>query len=568
MNTPNLNTKARKSNKFDVIVIGSGMTGGWAAKEFSEAGFDTLVLERGRDVKHIEDYPTAHTEQWEFPHRNTINPKVIKENPVVSRCYAFREATEHFFVKDKDHPYVQKKPFDWIRGYQVGGKSLLWARQVQRWAKFDFEANAKDGHGVDWPVRYEDLAPWYSYVEKYAGISGNKDGLPQVPDGDFLPPMDMNCLEEHLVNEIDKTYPDRKVIMSRTANLSRPHNGRICMYRSRCERGCPYGGYFSANSTTIPDALATGNMTLRPHSVVHSIIFDEEKGKATGVRVIDANTKESQEFYADVIFVNASTMNTNLILMNSKSDRFPNGLGNDSGMLGHYMTFHNYRIRISGEYDGFKDKYYFGHRPAGLYVPRFRNFGNDQQNDFLRGYAFSFGTGRGIGNLDKNKEPIGKDFKDQITQLGGWSVGMTGMGEVLPRFENKVSLSKSKTDEWGIPLIEMDINYSNNEEKMCEDIKVAGAEMLEAAGVKNISVVDSEQAPGLDIHEMGGVQMGKDPKTSLLNKWNQIHECKNVFVTDGAAMSSSACQNPSITFMAFTVRAADYAIKEMKKGNL
>lgn len=568
MNAPNLNTKSRKSNTFDVIVIGSGMTGGWAAKEFSEAGFDTLVLERGRDVKHIEDYPTAHTEQWEFPYRNTLNPKLVRENPVVSRCYAFREATQHFFVKDKEHPYVQKKPFDWIRGYQVGGKSLLWARQVQRWAAFDFEANAKDGHGIDWPVRYEDLAPWYSYVEKYAGISGNKDGLPQVPDGEFLPPMDMNCVEEHLIKEIDRVYPKRKVIMSRTANLSRPHNGRVCMYRSRCERGCPYGGYFSANSTTIPDAIASGNMTLRPYSVVHSIIYDEEKGRATGVRVIDANSKETQEFYANVIFLNASTLNTNLILLNSKSNRFPNGLGNDSGLLGHYMTFHNYRIRISGILDGFRDKYYYGHRPAGLYVPRFRNFGTDIQNEFLRGYAFSFGTSRSIGNMDAQKAAFGEDFKKQITELGPWKVGMTGMGEVLPRFENKVSLSKTKQDEWDIPLIEADIDYAENEEKMCKDIKTTGAEMLEAAGAKNIEVNDSEQAPGLDIHEMGGVQMGRDPKTSLLNKWNQLHHCKNVFVTDGAAMASSACQNPSITFMAFTVRAADYAIKEMKKGNL
>ena len=544
------------------------MTGGWTAKEFCEAGFQTLVLERGRDVQHGSDYPTATTPQWQFKYRNTIDPETAKNNPIVNRCYAFREATKHFFVKDQEHPYVQKKPFDWIRGYQVGGKSLTWARKVQRWAKFDFESNAEDGHGIDWPIRYEDLAPWYSYVEKFAGISGNKDGLPQVPDGEFLPPMQMNAMDRHIVNNVSQKFPNRDVIIGRTANLSQAHNSRVCMYRNLCERGCPYGGYFSANSTTIPAAKDTGNMTLRPHSVVHSIIYDEEKGKATGVRVIDANTKEMVEYYADVIFLNASTINTNLILKNSTSNRFPDGLGNDSGVLGHYMLFHNYRIGASGVHDDLRNVYYSGRRPTDLYIPRFRNFGSDRQNSFLRGYAFSCLTRREVGNPDAEKSPVGKEFKQQITELGNWTVGMRAMGEVLPHYDNKVSLSEDKKDQFGIPQIEVDMDYSENDEKMCEDMKTTAAEMLEAAGFRDINVNDTKQAPGLDIHEMGGCRMGRDPNNSMLNGYNQMHKVQNVFVTDGACMTSAACQNPSLTFMAFAARAANYAIDEMKKGNL
>lgn len=568
MNSTNLNIKAKKTNHFDAIVIGAGMSGSWAAKEFCEKGLKTLVLERGRNIEHIKDYTTAAKELWEFPYRNTIHPSIAKENPIVSKCYAFREATTQHFVLDDEHPYIQKKPFDWIRGYQVGGKSLMWARHVQRWARFDFEANSKDGHGVDWPIRYDDLAPWYSHVERYAGISGNKDGLEAVPDGEFLPPMEFTDVEKHLKKNVESRFKDRHVIFARVANLSRPHNGRVCMYRSRCERGCPYGGYFSANSVTIPAAAATGNMTLRPFSVVQEIMYDENQGKASGVRVIDTNTKEVIEYTADVIMVNAGAINSLLLMMNSKSGRFPNGIGNDSGTLGRYLTFHNYRIRVRGELDGFEDKYFFGRKPTGLYIPRFRNIGDDIQKDFLRGYSFGMWSNRGVGKMDPNKQPIGSDLKEQLSELGGWGVGMTGMGEVLPRYENKVSLSENETDQWGIPLIEIDISYSENEEKMCEDIKVTGAEILEAAGVKNIQVSDSNQAPGLDIHEMGGCQMGKDPKTSMLNGWNQMHAVKNVFVADGSAMASAACQNPSITFMAMTARASDYAFEQLKKGAL
>ena len=556
-------------NTYDAIVIGSGMSGGWAAKELCEKGLKTLVLERGRNVEHIKDYPTATKESWELPHRGRLPNNVIEENPVLSKCYAFDEATEHFFVKDKEHPYVQVKPYDWIRGYQVGGKSLMWARMTQRWSELDFKSNAKDGIGCDWPIRYEDIAPWYSYVERFVGISGNRDGLPQIPDGEFLPAMELNCLEKHFQESVSKNFPARNVVVSRTANLSVPHNGRgPCQYRNLCHRGCPFGGYFSANSATIPAAIATGNMTLLPHSVVHSIIYDDQKKNASGVRVIDAKTKVATEYFAKVIFLNASTLNTTLILLNSTSTRFPNGLGNDSGVLGHYLMDHNYRPRLSGEYDGFEDMYYYGRKPGGWYLPRFRNLGKDNQKNFLRGYSFSGGASRRRGNLKEGDAPLGGEFKDKLTEVGPWSMGFNGMGEHLPRFENKVALSKDQKDEWGIPLLEIDAEYGENEINMTKDILVTGAEMLEKAGFKNIQQTDSQQAPGLDIHEMGTARMGKDPKTSMLNGLNQLHSVKNVFISDGSCMASSACQNPSLTYMALTARAVDNAIKELNKQNI
>jgi len=558
-----------QTNKYDAIVIGSGMSGGWAAKEFCEKGLNTLVLERGRNVEHVKDYPTAMLERWQFPHRLRNTNKVIEENPIVSKCYAFDESTQHFFVKDHEHPYVQIKPFDWIKGYQVGGKSLMWARWTQRWSNLDFEANAREGIGTDWPIRYEDIAPWYSYVEKFAGISGNKDGLSQVPDGEFLPPMGMTCVETHFKEQIESNFENRNLIISRTANLTQAHLGRgPCQYRDRCSRGCPFGGYFSSNSATLPAAMVTGNLTLRPFSVVHSIIYDESKGVATGVRVIDAETKEMQEFFADIIFVNAGTLNTALILLNSTSNRFPNGLGNDSGVLGHYLMDHNYRGRISAVIDGFMDKYYYGNRPTGTYLPRFRNFGNDNQDSFLRGYAYSVFAGRSGGNTGGIDKPFGAEFKEKITEPGPWHISMQGMGEHLPDFDNHVRLSKEQKDEWGMPLLEIDCEYKNNELNMLQDILDSGAEMLEKAGYSNITKSDSEESPGLGIHEMGTARMGKDPKESILNGFNQMHAVKNVFVTDGACMASSACQNPSITYMAFTARAVDYAVSEMKKQNI
>lgn len=554
---------------YDAIVVGSGISGGWAAKELCEHGLKTLVLERGRNIEHILDYPTTNMAPWEFRHHLRIPYELRKKNPIVSQCYAFDESTQHFFVKDDEHPYVQKKPYGWIKGYQVGGKSLLWARWTQRWSDLDFEANVKEGIGVDWPIRYRDIAPWYSHVERFAGISGNRDGLPMIPDGEFLPPMEMNCIEKHFKNSIENTFPGRHLVIARTANLTREHLGRgPCQYRDLCSRGCPFGGYFSSVSATLPAARKTGHMVLRPHSVVHSLIYDESKDTATGVRVVDALTKETTEFHARVIFLNAGTLNTTLILLNSSSGRFPAGFGNDSGVLGHYLMDHNYRGILSADFDGFKDKYHFGRRPTGTYLPRYRNIGNDRQKDFLRGYAFSCFGGRGIGNVSEQNRPFGAEFKEKLTEPGPWRMDMTGMGECLPYYDNKVTLSKDITDEWGMPLLEIDCEYKENEVNMLKDLLNSAAEMLDKAGFKNIRKTDTQEIPGLDIHEMGTARMGRDPKTSVLNAFNQVHAVKNVFVSDGACMTSSACQNPSITYMALAARAANYAVSELKRGNL
>ncbi|OZI07130.1 GMC family oxidoreductase [Siphonobacter sp. BAB-5385] len=560
------------ANQYDAIVVGSGISGGWAAKELTKHGLRTLVLERGRDVKHVTDYPTGMMSPWEFEHRTQLPLEIKEANPIVSKCYAFYEGSTHFFVKDAEHPYVQEKPFDWIRGYQVGGKSLLWARQTQRWSDFDFEGPARDGFAVDWPIRYADIAPWYSYVEKFAGISGNKDGLPNLPDGEFQKPHEMNCVEDYFQKQIASKYKDRNVIQGRCAHLTEPKDihfqqGRAqCQHRTICERGCPFGGYFSSNASTIPWAAKTGKMTLRPHSVVHSIIYDEKKGKATGVRVIDANTKKMTEYYARIIFVNAAALNTNLVLLNSTSNRFPNGLGNDSGVLGKYVAFHNYRATISAEYDGFLDMKTEGRRPNSPYIPRFRNV-HKQETNFLRGYAAGFNAGRGTYT---NQDGIGADLKKNLMNpsWGGWHVGSHMMGETIPKENSTVQLDPNKKDPFGIPQLAINMFYDDNDEKMIKDFHEQFTEMYTAAGFKNIRTRDSKQAPGLDIHEMGGVRMGKDPKTSMLNKWNQLHACKNVFVTDGASMTSTSTQNPSLTYMALTARAVDYAVKEMKKQNL
>ncbi|RAV99232.1 GMC oxidoreductase [Pseudochryseolinea flava] len=562
----NLNIDAKDKNTFDAIVIGSGISGGWAAKEFGEKGFKTLVLERGRDVKHNVDYPTTNKRPWEFEHYGEMPRDVKQENPIVSKCYAFNEDAAHFFVKDKEHPYVQDKPFDWIRGYQVGGKSLLWARQTQRWSEFDFEGPARDGFAVDWPIRYKDIAPWYSYVEKFAGISGNKDGLAELPDGEFLPPMEMTKVEQYFQAKVAELYNDRHIIIGRCAHITEPKDihiqqGRVkCQHRNLCQRGCPFGGYFSSNASTIPWALKTGNVTLRPNSVVHSIIYDDKKGKAVGVRVIDTETKESIEYFANVIFVNAAALNTNLILLNSTSNRFPAGLGNDNGLLGKYVAFHNYRARVSAEVEGFENFTKSGNRPNGCYIPRFRNV-RKQETDFLRGYAAGFDANRWVNH---HAEGVGADLKANLFKptLGGWHVGSHMMGETIPKDTNFVSLDANQKDAWGIPLLKINIDYDTNDDKMVADYLEQMTEMFEKAGFKNVKTHDSKQAPGLDIHEMGGVRMGNDPKTSLLNKWNQLHACKNVFVTDGACMTSTSTQNPSLTYMALTARAVDYAVKQ------
>ncbi|SEW39597.1 Choline dehydrogenase [Chitinophaga sp. YR573] len=567
----NINTSA-KDRTFDAIVIGSGISGGWAAKEFTEKGLKTLVLERGRDVKHLKDYPTTNMYPWEFPHRGQIPEAIKAENPSISRCYAFKEDAMHFFVKDKEHPYIQDKPFDLIRGYQVGGKSLMWARQTQRWSNFDFEGPARDGFAVDWPIRYEDIAPWYSYVEKFVGISGNKDGIPNLPDGEFLPAMDLTRVETYFKDFVAANYKDRHVIYGRCAHLSEPQpihieQGRVkCQKRNLCQRGCPFGGYFSSNSSTLPWAEKTGNLTMRPFSVVHSIIYDEKKGKATGVRVVDTNTKEMTEYYANVIFVNAAAVNTNLILLNSVSNRFPQGLGNDSGVLGKYFAFHNYRGHISAQYDGFKDITTDGRRPTSAYLPRFRNV-QKQETDFLRGYAAGFDGGR---RLTSDNSGFGVGLKDKLSneELGPWYVGSHMMGETIPKEESQLTLDKTSKDEWGIPTLHINVGYDDNDEKMLKDFFEQMTEMYTKAGFTNIQTSDSHQAPGLDIHEMGGVRMGHDPKTSMLNKWNQLHACTNVYVTDGACMTSTSTQNPSLTYMALTARAVDHAVSSLKKGDI
>jgi choline dehydrogenase-like flavoprotein len=572
--TLRINNKAVTQNTYDAIVIGTGMSGGWAMKELTEKGLKVLALERGRNIEHVKDYDTAMLNKWEIMHRGRVTQAFTEENPILVRSGVVDEFTTKMFVHDKEHLYVQDKPFDWIRGYQVGGRSLMWGRWTQRWGEADFEANAKEGIGIDWPIRYKDIAPWYSYVEKFAGIAGNKDGLAQVPDGEFLPPFDMTDFEKYIKQKIETNYPGRNLIISRTANLTKPNEihtslGRgQCQARDLCSRGCPFGAYFSTQSATLPAARKTGNLTLQTDTVVHSIIYDEAKQKATGVRVIDAHTKKMTEYFAKIIFLNAGSINSNLTLLNSTSNRFPNGLGNDSGVLGHYIMTHNYRVRASGTFDGMQDSYYSGRRPNGVYMPRFRNFGNDKQADFKRGYALACSSNRQGWSRGNNMDEIGTALKEKLTEPGPWFFFATAMGEMLPYKDNLVWLDKNGKDEWGIPLLHADVRWHENEDLMAKDAVEQMREMFDKAGLKNIQSEDNHQAPGKDIHEMGGCRMGNDPKDSMLNKWNQLHAVKNVFVTDGACMTSSACQNPSLTYMAITARAADYAVSEMKKGNL
>lgn len=567
----NLNIRSQQERTYEAIVIGSGISGAWAAKELCDLGVKTLMLERGRNVEHNKDYPTTNMLPYEFEHRGQVPQKIQDENPVVSKCYAFREDAMHFFVKDNEHPYVQEKPFDWIRGYQVGGKSLLWARQVQRWSEYDFEGPARDGFAVDWPIRYKDMESWYSHVEKFAGVSGNKDGIAALPDGEFLPGYELNVVEKYFQEKLKENYGgSRHMISSRCAHI----NGNLehfaqqgrgqCQNRSLCQRGCPFGGYFSSNSSTIPWALKTGNLTLRPDAVVHSIMYDEEKGLATGVRVIDATTKEMEEFYAPVIFLNAAALNSNLILLNSTSNRFPNGLGNDSGLLGKYVAFHNYRAGVSAQYEGHAEYTTSGGRPTSGYFPRFRNV-EKQETDFLRGYAAGFSAGRGARS---ETDAIGMDLKNNLLnpdKYGPWYVGSHMMGETIPKETNYVALDTNLKDPFGMPQLKINVSYDDNDEKMVKDYLEQMTEMFEKAGFTNIQTRDDNRAPGLDIHEMGGVRMGRDPKTSLLNGNHQLHSVPNVYVTDGSSMTSTSTQNPSLTYMAFAARAAHHAVKESKK---
>lgn len=570
--TLHINSRGVAQNTFDAIVIGSGISGGWAAKELCEKGLKTLVLERGRDVKHLKDYPTATMAPWQFAHRGRITDKDLKANPLISEAAGYDESTEHFFVKDSDHPYIQDKPFEWIRGYQVGGKSLIWGRACPRWSKYEFTNPAKFGYGIEWPIGYDDVAPWYSHVEEFAGICGNNDGLEAMPDGNYLPAFDFNCVEKEIKKRISAKYPDRHMIQGRWAQLSQPKDIHLQQGRSRCQvrdmcmRGCPFGGYFSSNSSTLPWAAKTGNLTVRPFSVVHSIIYDEKKGTATGVRIVDTNTKQQTDYFARIIFSNASALNSNLILLNSTSSRFPNGLGNDNGLLGKYVCYQNYRGAVGGRIEGFQDVYYYGRRPSESMMANFRNI-KSHDMDFVGGYmAFiDINRDRGIRN---GEEQIGAAYKEALGEAGEWGMYMYMQGETIPKENNRVYLSRDKKDQWGIPLLTMDVGYDDNDEKMLKDFLTQGQEMLDAAGVKDIYTNDNHWAPGRDIHEMGGCRMGKDSKTSLLNGFNQLHHCQNVFVTDGACMASTGNQSPSILYMTLTARAANYAVEELKKGNL
>lgn len=568
----NVNTNGKAGNTFDAIVIGSGISGGWAAKELCEKGLKTLVLERGRDVKHIKDYTTAGLSMWELPHRGYITNKTRKENALISKAAGYGEDDQHFFVNDADHPYVQEKPFDWIRGYQVGGKSLTWGRACARWSPYDFTAPERYGYGMNFPIGYDDMKDWYSHVEKFIGVTGSKDGIASMPDGEFLPPYELNTVELHMQKTIKEKFgryyvPGRWAHISEAKDIHTEQNRQQCQNRNLCMRGCPLGGYFSSNSSTLPWAQKTGNLTLRPDSVVHSIIYDEQKQKAVGVRVIDAHTKQATEYFANIIFVNASALNSNLILLNSTSNRFPNGLGNDSGLLGKYICFHNYRGSMYGNIDGFEDKYYYVSKPVECIMANFRNV-EKRDTDFVGGYVVYSGASREKLSDQYAKTTIGAEYKENLSQPGLWGVYMYMQGETIPKESNHVRLSKDQKDQWGIPLLITSVGYDENDDKMVKDFLEQGQAMLTAAGVKNISTRDSKQAPGLDIHEMGGCRMGKDPKTSLLNEWNQLHHCKNVFVTDGACMTSTGSQSPSILYMAFTARAVKHAVEELKKGSV
>ena len=559
---------------YDAIVIGTGVSGGWAAKELCEKGLKTLVLERGRMIKHNQDYPTANMEDWEFPAGDVITQEIKKNQPKQSRTgYVNTESTKHFFVNDIEHPYNEDKRFDWIRGYHVGGRSLLWARQSYRLTPFDFVANKEDGYGVDWPIRYKDLAPWYDYVENYIGVSGENLNLNQFPNQQLLKPMELNCVEKVLQKSISEKYESRHMTIGRVAHITegtKPGLGRLsCQFRNRCRRGCPFGAYFSSNSSTLPAAEATGNMTLRPNSIVYEIIYDETKKKAIGVKIIDSESKLTYEFKSKIIFMCASTVPTTSILMQSKSSRFPNGLGNDSGELGHNLMDHHFQIGADGVYDGFEDQYYTGRRPNGIYIPRFQNIGgNTKRKDFLRGYGYQGGASRTDWTEYVKEASYGEKLKQAIVKPGKWVMGLNGFGEVLPYHENKMYLNYNKTDNWGLPTVTFDAKLRENELSMRKDMQLQAMEMLDKAGFKDIKPYESSYALGLGIHEMGTARMGRDPKTSVLNSFNQMHSVKNIFVSDGSCMTSSGNVNPSLTYMAITARAVNYAVNELRKNNI
>jgi choline dehydrogenase-like flavoprotein len=563
----NINTRAADQNTYDAIVVGSGISGGWAAKELTEKGLKVLMLERGANHEHVKDYASANKDTWEFEHRKHTTLQQKKDYPVIHRGWAANEGVMDAWVNEKDCPYTEVKPFTWWRTYRMGGRSVLWGRQSYRWSDLDFEANAKDGHGVDWPIRYRDIAPWYDYVEKFAGISGSLEGLAHLPDGQFLPPMDLNIVEKDVAARIKEKFK-RHMIIGRVANLTAPLPGRTqCQYRNRCWEGCPFGGYFSTQSATLPAAKATGNLTVRPFSIVTKINYDPATKKATGVEVLDAETSKTYQYNSKIVFLNASALNSAWILMNSATGTWPQGLGSSSGELGHNIMDHHYNIGASGMVEGYEDKYTYGRRANGFYITRFANIGADKR-DFLRGYGYQGGASREGWSREVAELNIGAGFKEALSEPGSWSIGATGFGEILPYHDNKMTLDKTVKDKWGLPVLSMDAEMKENEHKMRKAIIADIVEMLDASGVKNISTYDGGHAMGHGIHEMGTARMGRDPKTSVLNGNNQVWDCKNVFVTDGACMTSSACQNPSLTYMALTARAADFAVNELKKGNI
>ena len=555
--------------QYDAIVVGSGISGGWAAKELTQKGLKVLMLERGRNIEHIKDYVNANKEAWDHPHRGGRTQKMIEDYPVLKRDYPLNETNLDYWCVDKESPYVETKRFDWFRGYHVGGRSLMWGRQSYRWSDLDFEANGKEGVGVDWPVRYKEIAPWYDYVEKFAGISGNRDGLDVLPDGQFLPPMDLTCVEKDVAARIKEAFKgERHLIIGRTANITVPHEGRPgCQFRNKCWLGCPFGGYFSTQSSTLPAAMATGNLTLRPWSIVTKVLYDKDKKRATGVEVLDAETNKTIEYKAKIIFLNASTLNSTWILMNSATDVWEGGLGSSSDALGKNLMDHHLGIGAGGYVEGYEDQYTFGRRANGFYIPRFRNVGNDKR-DYLRGFGYQGSGNRQGWRHDVAEFSIGGEFKDAMTEPGIWTVGMGGFGEMLPDPTNKVTLDKNVKDKWGLNVLNIDCELKDNELKMRKDIMADAQEILEKAGVKGVQTRDGDGTPGRGIHEMGTARMGRDAKTSVLNGNNQVWDAPNVFVTDGAFMTSASCVNPSLTYMAFTARAAEFAVNELKKGNL
>jgi choline dehydrogenase-like flavoprotein len=560
-----------KNNEYDAIVVGSGISGGWAAKELTEKGLKVLMLERGRNIEHIKDYTNAFHEAWDYPHRGLATQQMKEDYPKLAREYTLNEPTAGMWATHKDHPYTEVKRFDWFRGYHMGGRSLLWGRQSYRWNEEDFTANLKEGIAVDWPIRYKDLAPWYDYVEKFAGIAGTLEGLDVLPDGQFLPPIPLNIVEKDVAKRIEKAFKgSRHLIHSRTANITKPmpeQNRVNCQYRAKCWLGCPYGGYFSTQSSTLPVAVNTGNLTVRPFSIVTQVLYDKDNQRATGVEVLDAETNQTYEFKSKIVFLNASSLNSTWVLMNSATDVWPDGLGSSSGELGHNVMDHHLAIGASGTVEGFEDKYYSGRRPCGFYIPRFRNWGKDKRN-YVRGFGYQGSASRSNWQRNVAELGIGADFKDALTEPGSWNIGMGGFGEVLPDHKNRVTLDKSVKDKWGLPVLSMDAELQANELEMRKDMKQDAIDILEAAGVTNIHGWEGESPLGKGIHEMGTARMGRDRNSSVLNAFNQVWDAPNVFVTDGACMTSGSCVNPSLTYMAITARAADHAVNELKKGNL